>query len=177
MASGTTSLTEDGVKVKQVQELKLQGEGVYTGQVHEDTLVPHGSGRMEYFVLDTTSSAEGPTTEFDDDLQSYEGNWYWGAWHGPTGILQFTNGDSYVGDFYQNQRHGQGLYMWADGRTYEGAFQHNLRHGRGCFTFGDGAVYTGEFHKGDRHGHGRYAFPNGNYYNGGWKDGKYNGYG
>ena len=152
--------------------MALQGEGTYTGQVHTDTLVPHGSGRMEY-----CSILPGGGQSSGGDLKSYEGTWDWGCWHGPSGILQFRNGDSYIGSFHHNERHGQGLYMWADGRCYEGEFHHNQRHGQGTFTFSDGAVYQGDFLKGRRHGYGHYSFPNGNSYEGEWKEGHYDGYG
>jgi len=158
-------------KIVEVSRLELQGEGTFTGKVHADTLVPHGVGRMEYCPLPQQNQ------RLEEDIKSYEGTWHWGTWHGPSGILEFRNGDTYIGAFYQNARHGQGLYMWADGRCYEGGFQNNQRHGQGTFTFADGAVYQGEFVGGRRHGYGRYSFPNGNSYEGQWKEGHYDGYG
>ena len=164
MAAATGS-----VKILDVTDLTLQGEGTFTGQVHADTLVPHGFGHMTYLPLGHQAAGE--------EVRSYEGQWNWGQWHGPNGVLQFQNGDSYIGSFANNARHGQGVYVWCDGRCYEGEFHHNQRHGQGTFTFADGAVYQGSFLKGRRHGYGRYNFPNGNSYEGEWVAGEYEGYG
>jgi hypothetical protein len=150
---------------RHVSGLELQGEGIYSGQVHSDTLLPNGRGRMEYL----------PNNE--QDIRSYEGEWYWGSWQGDDGVLLFQNGDTYIGNFDQNTRHGHGLYLWEDGRIYEGGFCRNQRHGEGVYTFTDGDVYTGTFHLGKRSGHGKYTFSNGDSYVGEWLDGEYDGYG
>jgi len=151
--------------IKQVSDLELQGEGIYSGYVHSDTLLPHGRGRMEYQRTN------------EEEVKSYEGPWSWGAWQGVDGILVYESGDTYMGSFDENTRHGHGLYLWEDGRSYEGEFCRNQRHGKGTFTFADGAVYTGEFDNGTRSGHGKYTFLDGSTYEGEWLDGEYDGYG
>jgi hypothetical protein len=168
LSSRTLAKVSAETDIAQVSDFKFNDDGLYTGEIHAGTLVPHGTGRMNYHPQSTGDSG---------DLESYEGQWYWGSWHGSNGVLQFRNGDTYMGSFEHNTRQGQGLYMWTDGRTYEGEFYQNQRHGRGTFTFADGAVYEGDFVMGKRHGHGKYSFPNGSSYEGEWKDGQYDGYG
>lgn len=47
------------------------------------------------------------------------------------GVMAFSNGDSYAGDWLDDAMHGaHGLYVKADGTTYEGGWKHDLRHGK-----------------------------------------------
>lgn len=154
---------------KQVFNFYLDQEGYYTGTLLSTTLLPHGTGRMEYNHANGDGNA---------DVAIYDGEWQYGHWHG-YGSLQFQNGDMYIGTFEQDMRHGpQGLYQWKDGRIYEGPFVRDKRHGsHGTFTWPDGSRYQGEFVAGKRHGQGTYVFADGNRYTGQWKEGKYDGYG
>ena len=36
------------------------------------------------------------------------------------GICKYKNGDFYLGEWKNNNMHGEGVYTWADGRRYEG---------------------------------------------------------
>ena len=47
----------------------------------------------------------------------------------PSGIT-YKNGDVYVGEMVNGQRHGQGSYTFHDGKRYVGEWQHDKRHGR-----------------------------------------------
>ena len=40
-------------------------------------------------------------------------------------------GELYIGDYYQNKKHGSGQYFYKNGDIYTGEFQNNLKHGRG----------------------------------------------
>lgn len=62
--------------------------------------------------------------------------------------MRWSNGCNYVGDFWQNQKHGRGHEKYATGDEYRGQFLHNLPHGRGSYTKKDGAVIRGLFHEG-----------------------------
>ena len=57
--------------------------------------------------------------------------------------LQYKNGDTYVGETLQGERHGQGTYTFQDGKQYVGTWQHGLRHGQGTLTFPNGDTYAG----------------------------------
>jgi hypothetical protein len=41
--------------------------------------------------------------------------------------------EDYVGDLYQEKKHGKGVLRWPDGRSYTGAFFADRRHGFGIF--------------------------------------------
>jgi hypothetical protein len=90
------------------------------------------------------------------DGRIYDGEWQNGRWHG-VGQATFSNGDTYDGMYYEDQRHGQGIYKWNDGRMYNGGFVNDQRSGHGEYTWPDGAKYQGDFEKGLRHGEGTYT--------------------
>ena len=44
--------------------------------------------------------------------------------------------------------HGKGVMIWSDGRVYEGDFQDDKRHGHGVYTWKDGRKYVGGWKNG-----------------------------
>ena len=55
----------------------------------------------------------------------YEGevNQY-GDWHGK-GVVSYSNGTRYVGEFRDNEYHGHGTMTYADGRVESGKWEKN----------------------------------------------------
>jgi hypothetical protein len=90
------------------------------------------------------------------DGRVYNGEWKDGRWHGK-GRAAFSNGDVFDGMYCEDQRHGLGIYQWNDGREFTGGFVNDQRSGQGEYTWPDGAKYSGEFDKGLRHGEGTYT--------------------
>ena len=69
------------------------------------------------------------------------------------GTYTWANGNSYTGDFVNDERTGQGTFTWANGDRYEGGFVNGKLQGQGTYTWAaaDGAqprVYTGYFKDG-----------------------------
>ena len=116
------------------------------------------------------------------------------------GVLNFPDGEKYVGEFKKGQIYGHGKITWTDGAYYEGRFINGLKHGHGeevpslggkyvgnfkndlydglgTLTYRNGSVYVGEFKEGNPHGTGRIVEVGGKTYNGEWKEGKMNGQG
>ena len=58
-------------------------------------------------------------------------------------------GDRYVGEFRDDQFHGQGNYIWQDGEQYVGEWKDGDFHGQGTYTFLDGATNEGIFENGE----------------------------
>ncbi len=58
------------------------------------------------------------------------------------GSLLFPNGDTYVGPFRNNKRHGKGVYKWSNGDTYEGEYDDDSSAGPGFYTFANGSKFA-----------------------------------
>jgi hypothetical protein len=85
--------------------------------------------------------------EKSEVISSYRGGFLDGKKHGK-GIKVMPNGDRYEGEFRDDYRDGQGIYVWGDktpwaGDRYEGEYQRDLRHGWGVFQWGSGDRYEG----------------------------------
>ena len=66
-------------------------------------------------------------------------------WNNCFGTYTFTSGNKYVGEWKDNNRHGQGTFTWTDGEKYVGEFKDNTRHGQGTYTFANGERLIGYF--------------------------------
>ena len=101
-----------------------------------------------------------PNTSF---LTECIGKWDWGE------------GGTYVGEWLNNDMHGQGRREYGDGTIYVGQWERNAPHGLGMMIWPkeDGDVrkqkYVGNFKDGKRHGHGTYYYGSGNEYSGEWR--------
>ena len=84
----------------------------------------------------------------DQTEHFYDGEWFHGKMHSP-GLYQFRSGDTYVGDFYNNKRHGKGkmVYKAQPGYLcqsyYEGEWRHSKKHGEEKRQKGNGDLYKG----------------------------------
>ena len=87
------------------------------------------------------------------------------------GIYNFSNGDTYKGDYLNGYRTGKGLYIWSNGNQYEGDFLNNKHQGSGVFRWSDGDIYEGDFVNNIIQGYGIYYFNNGDKYQGDWVSG------
>ena len=65
----------------------------------------------------------------------------------------YPNGDKYVGEFKDYQRHGKGTLTWGrgpwEGNKYVGEFKHDEFNGQGTYTWANGDKYVGEFKDGE----------------------------
>lgn len=61
---------------------------------------------------------------------TYKGNWKNGKCHGE-GTMTYANGDVYSGEWANGEKNGFGVYTWSDGRVYEGNYKDNQRDGKG----------------------------------------------
>jgi hypothetical protein len=80
-------------------------------------------------------------------ISSYRGDFLAGKKHGK-GIKVMPNGDRYSGDFRDDYRDGQGVYVWGDktpwaGDRYEGEYRRDLRQGWGVYELRSGDRYEG----------------------------------
>ena len=115
------------------------------------------------------------------------------------GIMVYSTGHKYTGEFKNGLRDGEGFMTMPGGRTLKGRFQYNAvfegtytysdgtvytgqwelreRSGRGTMKYADGRVYEGEFRSGLRHGTGTMTWPGGRRYAGDFSKGQRTGKG
>ena len=117
-------------------------------------------------------------------------------------VLQFANGDKYVGSAINGVANGNGIYYYANGDALAGTFINGIINGSGIFAIqsmgmnyegnfvngvasGYGVLsfinknekYEGEFNNNTMAGKGKYYFSDGSYYEGNFINGVPNGKG
>ena len=75
------------------------------------------------------------------------------AWQNCFGTFTFSNGDKYVGEFGDDELHGQGTATFANGNKYVGEYKDNERNGQGTFTFASGSKWVGEWENDNLNGY------------------------
>ena len=89
------------------------------------------------------------------------------------GTYVYNRNYKYVGEWYQDKHHGQGVATFADANNYVGDWDNGNRTGQGTSTWPTGEKYVGEFMDGKRNGRGIEYRPDGSVYQSGiWNDGK-----
>ena len=86
------------------------------------------------------------------------------------GIMKYTNGREYIGEWQNDKREGKGKLTFGSD-TYEGTFLDNKMNGRGVYKCSNGNTYDGKWKDGLRDGWGVYKYKNGNVFKGNWRNG------
>jgi hypothetical protein len=106
----------------------------------------------------------------------YSGDFIGGKIHGQ-GVLDFTNGNRYSGEWQNGIREGQGKMAFKNGNVYEGTFVHNRMTGYGTMVYGNGDRFQGNWVSDQPHGKGKYKFKTKEQYDGDFSQGKFEGQG
>ena len=106
----------------------------------------------------------------------YTGEFSKGKIHGQ-GMLKFSNGNIYVGDWKNHYREGKGKLTYANGDVYKGEFKQSKFNGKGTMTFRNGEEYIGEWANDLQNGKGKYSYSNGDHFEGSFYNGAVNGEG
>lgn len=86
-----------------------------------------------------------------------------GQRHG-RGRMKYANGREYVGEWVQDKRQGFGEQTWKNSPKYlyyKGQWIHDLPGGTGTMAFPVGQIYSGEFQKARMQGQGQMAYADG----------------
>jgi hypothetical protein len=90
-------------------------------------------------------------------------------------LSKADKGESYQGEVDdRGERIGVGTCKWADGSYYTGDWHQNVRHGNGIFLSG-GIKYEGQWVNDVKHGHGRRTLQDGEETTGIWLNDRLNG--
>ncbi|ESL05678.1 hypothetical protein TRSC58_06663 [Trypanosoma rangeli SC58] len=106
----------------------------------------------------------------------YDGDWASNLRHGH-GTLTTAAGEVYTGRWDKDERHGNGKIIYVNGGEFKGVMVHDKRHGEGVMLFPNGDEYYGTFTSNKIEGHGTMRYRNGDVYEGMWKDGMRHGEG
>jgi hypothetical protein len=106
----------------------IEGNVEYVGQWDNDNI--HGNG-----CIKNTATKISFSGVFIINMMVY-------------GTYTWPNGAIYVGEFENNEMHGQGTLKWSSGEKYEGAFANGAMHGQGIYTGKKGVVYNADFREG-----------------------------
>jgi hypothetical protein len=175
---GTLTFSDGSKYVGEWRDGKENGQGTFTwpegekyvGEFRDDRRNGHG----------TYTFADGRTYvgEFRDNKFNGHGTLAWPEGKGRRSVRdivelfqpaqageqpesRWPRGDTYVGDFEDNEFNGHGTYTYADGAEYVGEWRDSLKDGQGTFTLPGGAKYIGAWQADKKHGQGKQYSSNG----------------
>lgn len=134
-----------------------------------------GEDFYEGEVLDEQLNGKGKVSVISKGME-YQGDWFNNQRHGQ-GVETWSDGRVYSGDFTQDQKEGYGELTLPDGTTYSGSFKKGAFDGFGSLNKSKAYQYTGNFINGMRQGPGKMLYANGDYYDGLFFKGKHHGQG
>lgn len=115
--------------------------------------------------------------EIDESSAYYEGQFKLYQRCGEGTLHSPDTGSKYVGQFQNDQFHGEGDQTWSDGSRYKGQWKNGQKHGQGKYTSSDELHYLGQWAEGRRHGQGTQEYANNDQYEGWWFHGLCSGLG
>ena len=80
--------------------------------------------------------------------------------------IVYSDKSDYEGQLNQNKREGVGILEFTNGDIYLGEWKDDLFNGKGTYVFGYGDRYEGEVKGGRKEGYGEYFYASGNVYKG-----------
>ncbi|KAL1535138.1 Phosphatidylinositol 4-phosphate 5-kinase 6 [Salvia divinorum] len=101
---------------------------------------------------------------------TYSGQWSDNWPHGH-GTCSWAGGCIYEGDWHRGWMMGHGKFTWPSGASYEGGFKNSYMEGSGVYVGSSNERYSGTWQSGLRHGRGLCDYANGDKYEGHWRRG------
>lgn len=71
-----------------------------------------------------------------------------------TGTHSRLNGETYIGEFKNDEFHGKGKLIFPDGSFYEGDWANGVKEGEGLIHLANGKIIKGTFVNDNLHGPG-----------------------
>lgn len=130
------------------------GKGVY--------IKNHNSIKHEYNGEYVDNQPYGYGKSYENDTLIYDGYWCLGCYHGQGYLFDKETGDIYEGEFKENSiLRGKATYVNND--VYIGEFYNNWRHGQGIMTYANNNVYSGTWVRDKKHKNGTFTTSNSTY--------------
>ncbi|KAL7292949.1 hypothetical protein TKK_0013401 [Trichogramma kaykai] len=140
--------------IQGIGRMEMPTQGVYEGQWKDG--LQNGYGVMNFingdvyegYFKDGLPHGHGVKKEghfMASAASIYIGEWSCGVKQGYGVMDDIKTGEKYLGSWYNNTKHGNGLIVTLDGIYYEGAFIQDVFQGHGIMVLEDGMHYEGEF--------------------------------
>ncbi|MBU0675857.1 MAG: hypothetical protein KJ950_14565 [Proteobacteria bacterium] len=100
------------------------------GNIRGKTEIPFRDGFYRGEMRDGLPNGVGT---YSCESFTYTGSWFYGTMSG-LGVMRYADGRLYKGEFYADQRHGQGtevIEVSGVKSRYEGGWRNNQKHGKG----------------------------------------------
>ena len=68
--------------------------------------------------------------------------------------MEYVSGNTYTGDWANDNYEGHGVLIFKSGKRYEGEFKAGYWHGKGHMEYSNGVTYTGDWANDKHEGHG-----------------------
>ena len=65
-------------------------------------------------------------------------------------MYTWADGRKYLGEYFNDLKHGYGMFIWPDGRSYKGMWLKGKMHGKGVFITSKGIEKYGSYLHGKR---------------------------
>jgi hypothetical protein len=161
-------------------------QGMYVhGKPHGEGIFSYPDGRRKKVLFDNGRLVESRFINHDSDENGcvygeFEYSGRYSGWfrgnkikgfvpHG-RGIMKYSNGSMFSGQWENGRMHGNGTVRWEDGSMYSGQWVNGKRTGYGTYTWPNGESYVGEWKENQICGTGIYHYENGTISKGTWEE-------
>ena len=140
-----------------------RARGSYTGRVmcpvpicKQDYLL-HNTALTRWSGSECIPHGRGTFTYPNGDV--FEGEWVSGWRADGFGVMRWSDGGQYEGEWKRDRRHGSGKMRYPNGDVFEGTWHSDARvDGEGKMIYANGDLYTGSFRADQRAGDGTIVY-------------------
>jgi len=154
-------------------------EFTYEGEFNHNIINGKGEKYYENYIYKgdfINNKKEGIGEESTNDYD-YKGEFVNDLKNGKGKVIYKNRGESYEGEFKNDELTGYGCYKWSNNHIYKGQFLNGNMNGHGYYTWPEGGYYKGNYINNIKEGEGEFMWPDGRIFKGTFKEGKPNGKG
>ena len=159
----------------QINQINYENDVKYRNIPPIKILDPEGGAQYYYGGFNSKGECHGKGI-WIKDYDIYIGNFKNDQFHG-NGLFISESGDYYFGQWKNSMCEGKGNLIVKNKLIIDGNFKNGKKEGYGEEKYAEGGLYKGGFYNGKKNGRGQYIFPDGSRYDGNFKNNKFNGFG